>query len=65
MAAADLFNGSQSYVRKVMQNIGLKFPNIPGRKLLMASESVVSLRCRFLKAIQPKSIENLLRLYIT
>lgn len=59
LAAADLFAGSKSSVRKVLQNIGFKFTNISGRKVLMESESVVALRCRFLREIQTKSIEGI------
>ena len=41
-----------------MEKISFKFTNISGRKVLMGSESVVALRCRFLREIQTKSIKH-------
>lgn len=59
LAEAELFNGSRSSVWQVIKNIGFTFSTISGRKILMESENIVASRCRFLREIRTKPVEQI------
>lgn len=56
---AELFEGSKSSLRIVLQDLGFKYKNISGRKMLFEREDIAAWRCRFLREMKDINFEDI------
>lgn len=56
---ADLFSGSRSSLRNLLQEIGFHYKALSGRQILLEREDVTAWRCRFLSQIMKENIDEI------